>query len=192
MIFLLIGFILLFVIAAGTTSAIYFSKSFSPQPTPIPTPQIPTPTPDPTANWKSYDGDGFTLKYPPTFQIKTDKIFDSIAVGDKIIILLNNSSAVNQDPNNKVSSTVKDISINGQFFKKITFKDVVSTGLAPRQSYVIYEVKYPSKKLYVTFTLSELPSTDWDKYDKDRISEDISQADLTLMEQILSTFKFTE
>lgn len=66
--------IIIFLFLAGSAAASFtvfrpqiMSMISKPSPTPTIIQTLPTPTPDPTANWKTYTGDGFSIKYPETW-----------------------------------------------------------------------------------------------------------------------------
>ena len=74
--------IILFLLLAGGAAAGYVYKdkivSMVAKPTPSPTviPDLirdPSPTPNPTADWQTYEGDGFSIKIPPTWYSSSDK-----------------------------------------------------------------------------------------------------------------------
>ncbi len=70
---ILIIAIILIIFVGGTTTYVAFVNQE--KPTPTPTPEIvksPTPTPDPTASWKTYVDDifKFSLKYPKNFELQ--------------------------------------------------------------------------------------------------------------------------
>lgn len=95
--------ILLLIFAAGGT---YLALNSKPKPQPyvskiIPT-SAPTPTPDPTANWKTYRSKSFrfSIKYPPTWSIKTE--LGNLG-GKNTENTLINDSEINRSNNSRIS-----------------------------------------------------------------------------------------
>lgn len=78
-----IASIIIFLLLAGGAAAGYIyrepimSMVAKPTPTPVIIQASPTPTPDPTADWKTYEGDGFSFKYSPewSYTSKTGYLF---------------------------------------------------------------------------------------------------------------------
>lgn len=77
--FVALGFIIIVVVG------VLLLKVFTSQPKPQTQSVValkPSPTPDPTANWKTYQGDGFTFKYPNIWQPKvTGTTVNFFAIG---------------------------------------------------------------------------------------------------------------
>lgn len=77
--------LLLILLLSGAALGIYNLGKKSAAPTPTPTASnTPTPTPDPTANWQTYQGNGFILKYPPNWtEVKIDNLVRFFPPGSK-------------------------------------------------------------------------------------------------------------
>lgn len=64
--------VILFLVIVGSVSAFVLNKNSAskPQPNAETIVASPTPTPDPIANWKTYTGNGFSIKYPASWKIE--------------------------------------------------------------------------------------------------------------------------
>ncbi len=75
LIYLLVGFIILFILTVSSVAGVYIYKASRVKPTPTPLAQTPTPTVDPTASWKTYKSpNGFSLNYPTAWEENKDAI----------------------------------------------------------------------------------------------------------------------
>ncbi|PJE67671.1 hypothetical protein COU95_01115 [Candidatus Shapirobacteria bacterium CG10_big_fil_rev_8_21_14_0_10_40_9] len=84
------GVLGIFVFAGAVFGAYKFGqRQVQPGPWPTPTPKaVATPTPDETANWKTYTNTkyGYSIKYPPDFEIKEAEIANTPLIGGVSIL----------------------------------------------------------------------------------------------------------
>ncbi len=178
----IIGTIIFLLLAGGATAGYVYREPIlklvsKPKPTPIVIQTSPTPTPDPTADWKTYKGRGFELKYPQNF------IVDLGDVNNGGVSFYNEgSSESNSEGGSEWARFIvrTEESVNKDFYKNpdyLNAKKADNFSLQNRNSYSGNNVIIKSNdkiKFYVSCYL----------YSK--------QVDIDVCNQILSTFKFIE
>jgi len=135
----------------------------------------PTPTPDPTADWKTYEGDGFSFKYPSDISVdpnnKNAMIVSKVPSAIEFYVLTEKvQQLVEQSEGLKSNEQIMMGGIPGVKIKG-------SEGIAGTVQYIKGLVENNNKTYYVGFSTQspELFNNFSPKFD-----------------QILSTFKFTE
>lgn len=190
----IIGIILFLLVAGGAAAGYTYREPLMKlvsKPTPTPTVSIsptPTPTPDPTANWITFEGDGFLFKYPPDFSKENCLSFHILddflctveqgKSGDSLYYTLSQSNVKElpkvQGSNSKIN--YKEETINGN--KTFRTTDLISANGA--------DTVFVAKKDGTYITLSFSP------YDKNNQYLTNQGKYHDYFEQILSTIKFTE
>ncbi|MCL5433297.1 MAG: hypothetical protein M1524_04260 [Patescibacteria group bacterium] len=196
LIFIGISFLIAFV-AGGFMLGNYKTQKKSVSPTP--TAKIyPSVSPITTANWKNYDAQkfGFSFKYPSGFSLTELPDDAAVIINHNIVFYkqLGNIPADQCKGDCPIITNKKDMIING--YKTVKYNGYTGAvgGNIP-QSYIKYEVQDPKTKNIFSITLYELPILDDTKqaeqYSADRKIGEINESDKKILDQILSTFKFT-
>jgi len=160
------------------------------QPTPTPSvanpPLAETPTIDPTANWKTY-------KYQQVFEIKVPndlKIIDTgrIEIGDHLSIGTYPSNPENCRGDCSIIETKVSKTINGLEVRYLTgWWGEIGGNIA--QSYIEYLIPQGGKYIYLQ--MQELPFSTKTSLVREKVGK-VSEENSKLLDQILSTFKFTD
>jgi len=184
--FVLIIGIILFLLVAGSVAGFYVFKQNSlkmiSKPIATQTVQKLTPSPisDPTANWKTYTGDGFTFKYPESFDnANCPQNFGISALcsakqdtGPEPLIYYISASKETVLPNQYkyLASTINDLQV---------FKTTDALSRSGAES--VYIKKSDNSYVYIFFTPydQQKPFPNQEKF-------------YAIFNQILSTFKFTD
>lgn len=210
--YVLLGLLILLILAA-VGGGTYYLRVVKQQPvvqknnnnvatatsTPAPTSTTqPTPssTLDPTANWKTYAGTGFSLKYPAEFSI-LENTYRTI-INHNIVInkTLSDFSATDCKGDCPLITQKQSLTINNYLVSKIQ-GSIGSIGGNIPQSYITYEIKNLTTNKYFEITLYELPQdavyeNQIKQYPLDRTLVVIPSSQDQILMQIISTFKFTQ
>lgn len=182
---ILAGIVILLAVAGGI---FYLGRITAPKLQNITTSPTPQPSPvDETANWKTYTNTkyGYSLKYPPE-TILEEKPGDVVFLDKQIYIAVTSSDPEQCRGDCPVIQKKEEVIINGISSKKLTGYIGEVGGSVP-QSYQTIVIPYNNK--FYTFTVYEL------KYDENQLPTreigSVPEAKVDLLNQILSTFKFT-
>lgn len=152
------------------------------QATPTPTSNIPSPTTDQTTNWKTYKNDAhkFTFKYPSDWQVGLFKH------APDMLTLQPQSSFVEEAQKNSIVIAITNHCLNTQCLTVFNLDEMVTQWNATKLSETtidgvkVYKVSFSDKKSgYMFIKGDDFFSLATDTY-------------LTELNQILSTFKFSE
>lgn len=185
------------VVTATTTPSVTPISSLTPIPSSSSSPtQTPISITDPTANWKTYVGTGFSLKYPVEFSILENTY--RIIINHNIVInkTLSDFSATDCKGDCPLITQKQSLTINNYLVNKIQ-GSIGSIGGNIPQSYITYEIKNPTTNKYFEVTLYELPQDAVyenliKQYPLDRTLVAIPSGQDQVLMQIISTFKFTQ
>lgn len=177
--------IFLIISLAGIGILVYQNKQLQkqistlrPQPTPSPTP---TPPADPAANWKTYSNEqfGFSIRYPSEWQVQEshNRLLHAPFYGGK------------------TSDTVKFYSDNAyiQFSSNFVYNDGTPSATQVKKEQITISGKNATKTTYTLpnqrqeTTFVDIEISNANPY---RIKEIFPSVESSLIDQILSTFKF--
>lgn len=206
----IIGTIIFLLVAGGAAAGFVYREpilKLVSNPTPTPTVVIsPTPTPDPTADWRTYEGEGFSFKYPSAILLSNENCATSTQ--DLVLVsyhesIKNNPQALcNERPvqffqitkgefspptSNEYSKiTIVDTELSGLKVKKYISTSIPNqpTGIASpwvSTTNIPFEVNTTQYTLFYGFPNPEFfPKNNFPELPKN------------IFEQILSTFKFMD
>ena len=204
--------ILIFLLLAGGTAAGYVYREpilkivSKPTPTPIATQTSPTPTPDPTADWKTYQGDGFSFKYPSGILLSNEEC----TVSAQDLVLVSYQESIKNNPQalcNERPVQFFEI-IKGKFsppisndYTKITIVDTELSGLKAKKYISTFIPNQPIGIASPWASITNIPfqvnKTDYYLFygfpnPKFFPKNNLPELPKNIFDQILSTFKFTE
>jgi hypothetical protein len=158
-----------------------------------PAPAVPSPTPNPMAEWKTYNGNVYTFKYPSGYTIKSDGGGTVVTVSDAAGVFLSIFSLETPTYDNFINCTdtlkagcmvnfqpqtdlITNITVDGRGAKSFYF-----TGLEGDTSYThkVEVVESPTTAIQAIIGNTELGKTEAEVKDN-------------IFNQILSTFKFSD
>lgn len=174
--YVFIALVVLLVLTVIATVVVYVIKYSSSKPSQQNTIQRASPTPNPTANWKTYEGEGFSFKYPSDWEFS-------------------DRSKVNFDPTVEIRKSdsylniyLEELETKGlQNVKTIREEDILVGNKSIKFEFYTSTV---TKQLSLHSDLSEktLPFYAINIY----LDKETKDSDLQVLNQVLSTFKFTE
>lgn len=186
--------------------SIFAASKIISKPTEIPAPSptirpTPTPTPDPTANWNIYSGDGYSIKYLPTWtvDITTSPGYVNINSNDKFPKAPNDPEATTYwvtihkvaNSNNldfkELATADLPVNLKGSF----RYTTEIINGLTAYRTTDLPSMSGCEWAFFKNPNGNDYVSTSFCLYDKDKPFEKQDQY-YSIFNQMLSTFKFTE
>lgn len=148
----------------------------------------PTPIPDETENWKTYisKSSGYSIKYPPTLSFE-ENAAGYVTFDRQITIYTSQVNPENCRGDCPVIESAKNVTI-GSFNSREIKGYIGRVGGDIPQRYVKYVLE--KNGIFFVFTVNELKN-DANTPDDRKLGE-VPFGKVTLLEQMISTFKFTQ